>query len=99
MGYMGLILKSTTIHQYRHVSKAYNPNRSVGVITSMIIQTSHTWLDEVVGRGRDSKPIGHVRRAEIVHFIVENDSSRSGHDFGPKAGELISEKYKFDNDK
>lgn len=34
----------------------------------------HTWLDEVVGRRRNFEVVGHVRRAEVVHFIVEDDS-------------------------
>lgn len=51
----------------------------------MITQSTHTWLDEVVGGGRDSKPVGHVRRAEVVHFIVEDYSSGSRHNFGTKA--------------
>lgn len=54
----------------------------------MITQSTHTWLDEVVGRGRDSKPVGHVRRAEVIHFIVKDYSSGSRHNFGTKAEEI-----------
>lgn len=37
---------------------------------------SSTWLDEVVGRGRDSEAVAHVRGAEVVHFVVEDDAGR-----------------------
>lgn len=50
-------------------------------------ERSFTWLDEVVGRGRDSEAVGDVGGAEVVHLIIEDDPSGPGHDFGTEAGE------------
>lgn len=42
---------------------------------------AETWLDEVVGRWRDSKSIGDERGAEIIHLVVEDDARGTRHHF------------------